>query len=196
VQLPPHQDICLYVYFVLVELVACHCPVRVHFLITIHVIMEASLNTVKTHTRPQTRFAPVSPKAMSLDTQERSPCPLTDAREQRGRRRRPARGPPMRRRTDAREQRGRRRRPARGPPMHRPPHPRPPSWSRPPRLGLWTLCPPMRRFPHPRPCSLVPLQWEKRRKNKNPRTPTSVFISVYSVCQPKRSTFGALADIR
>jgi hypothetical protein len=30
--------------------------------------MEAALHAVKTHTRQQTRFAPVSPKALSLDT--------------------------------------------------------------------------------------------------------------------------------
>jgi len=41
VQLPPLQDIRLYVKLALVELVACHCQVRVHFLITIHGIIVA-----------------------------------------------------------------------------------------------------------------------------------------------------------
>jgi hypothetical protein len=77
VHLPPHEDIRLYVKLTLVELVACHCPVRVQFLITIHVIMEVALHAVKTHTRQQTRFAPVSPKALSLDTQEWPSCPLS-----------------------------------------------------------------------------------------------------------------------
>ena len=59
-------------------------------------------------------------------------------------------------RTDAREQRGRRSRPPRGPPMRRPPHPRPPSCS----FGASSV-------------------GKKEEKNKkNPRTPTSVFISV------------------
>jgi hypothetical protein len=67
----------LYVKLTLVELVAYHCPVRVQFLITIHVIMEVALHAVKTHTRQQTRFAPVSPKSLSLDTQEWPTCPLS-----------------------------------------------------------------------------------------------------------------------
>ena len=130
VQLPPHQDIRLHVKLALVELVSCHCPVRVHFLITIHVIMEPALNaaalhSVKTHTRQQTRFAPVSPKALRLDTQEWPPCPLSPSSHPQNvlhqilLLRHAAQGP-RRVGTEAHEQRGRRRRPPRGPQMLRP----------------------------------------------------------------------------